>query len=540
MRKIFSFIAAVCFAITMNAQEATPAIPVFDVADAISNYGVTYQKDDSIVVRGVVTRIQIKGKNFAKYGSAEIFVKDIDNDKSGEWEYFNCFSLEEDTFRVTFPVYDPAGTDYTQLAFVTDGNGVSVWLGDTVEAVGKALLWQNKSKTESKYELDQGCYLTSIKEGPRSGLIPEDPNKPKNLGEKTISEFIEMKNTKDTCILTGVVAQIDNAVYGNLYLADETDTLLVWGVLTPEGEKKKFSTLNVDIDDTLTIKAVYYDYQGTPEAKDAIFVSVKKENYEPQTINITMVTGTDMLMFDDYTYEEGWWQIQAQNELYYITLSNAGVIDDVPGTYTAAQLDQKYSFVEVIATNREYSFVDGSITVEVSEEGVVTVKGSLISSKGDTYVIDLTYTDPVQENEVEIVCTGIMEDYRDTEMPGVWISAESEEGIGVSLFLWAEDAVVGEYTTVDLYYDYSYIVLGEDDYTDIFDAEIEIVENGDNYLVYANLLCYNNTLYKFIIGIYPEALENTAAKTKAVKTIKNGQLIIEKNGVRYTATGAKL
>jgi hypothetical protein len=62
-----------------------------------------------------------------------------------------------------------------------------------------------------------------------------------NLGEKTIAEFLSLKNTKDTCILKGIVENIKmdkdddtkyNA-YGNFDLTDETGTVYVYGLLTP-------------------------------------------------------------------------------------------------------------------------------------------------------------------------------------------------------------------------------------------------------------------------------------------------------------------
>ena len=97
-----------------------------------------------------------------------------------------------------------------------------------------------------------------------------------NLGPKTIKEFLDAKNTTDTCVLTGVVYNIYNTTYGNFYLIEGTDTLNVYGLLTAAGESKKFSTLNVAADDTLTIKAVYGEYNNAPQAKNAVFVSVKK------------------------------------------------------------------------------------------------------------------------------------------------------------------------------------------------------------------------------------------------------------------------
>ena len=100
---------------------------------------------------------------------------------------------------------------------------------------------------------------------------------PKNLGPKTIAEFLEMKNAVDTCILTGVVDSLVNTVYGNFNLVDATGKVYVYGLLTPDGQKQKFADLGVAEGDTLTVKALYGEYQGKPQAPNAIFVSVKKE-----------------------------------------------------------------------------------------------------------------------------------------------------------------------------------------------------------------------------------------------------------------------
>ncbi|MBQ9202352.1 MAG: hypothetical protein IJ154_08335 [Bacteroidales bacterium] len=106
-------------------------------------------------------------------------------------------------------------------------------------------------------------------------FVPAKAEGPKNLGEKTIAEFLDLKNTVDTCVLTGVVTSITSTTYGNHYLVDETDTVYVYGVLTPAGESKKFETLGVEEGDTLTIKAIYGEYKGYPQISNAIFVSVK-------------------------------------------------------------------------------------------------------------------------------------------------------------------------------------------------------------------------------------------------------------------------
>ena len=43
-----------------------------------------------------------------------------------------------------------------------------------------------------------------------------------------------------------------------------------------------------------------------------------------------------------------------------------------------------------------------------------------------------------------------------------------------------------------------------------------------------------------LVGDFPSDISNTAAESKAVKSIENGQLVIIKNGVKYNALGAKL
>ncbi len=98
-----------------------------------------------------------------------------------------------------------------------------------------------------------------------------------NLGPKTIAEFLQLKNTKDTCVLTGVVKNIQNTVFGNFYLEDATGSLYIYGLLTPEGAAQKFDSLGIAEGDTLTLKATYLEYNQSPQAKNAIYVSHSKQ-----------------------------------------------------------------------------------------------------------------------------------------------------------------------------------------------------------------------------------------------------------------------
>ncbi len=191
------------------------------------------------------------------------------------------------------------GAEYTiegyvtaiQTAFSERFSNISFWMADTKDggnvleayraacasaddapAVGDKVAVTGKlTKYNETPEFAAGCTFVILEKGE---VIPEEPAQ--NLGQKTIAEFLELKNLKDTCILTGVVSNIVNDTYGNFDLTDETGTVYVYGLLTPAGESQKFADLNVAENDTLTILAIYNEYNSNPQAKNAIFVEVKK------------------------------------------------------------------------------------------------------------------------------------------------------------------------------------------------------------------------------------------------------------------------
>ena len=161
-----------------------------------------------------------------------------------------------------------------------DASAVPI-VGDYVEVTGILKRFNNTP------EFDAGCTCQIL-----NGSVP-----PVNLGEKTIAEFLQLKNTKDTCILTGVVANIvmdseDQTKYnkyGNFYINDGTGSLYIYGLLTADGQSQQFQTMGIDEGDTLTMKAVYAEYNSNPQASNAIYVSHSKfvsTNWGPVTVKL--------------------------------------------------------------------------------------------------------------------------------------------------------------------------------------------------------------------------------------------------------------
>ena len=221
MKKFFSFMAAALFAGSMMADPITCA-----EARTAALAGQT----DQVTVRGYVTSIATAWSS--QYNNITFWMADTED----------------------------GGQVFEAYRAVCNSAAEAPNVGDLVDVTGTL------AKYNTTPELAAGCTY----------VIVQASAPAQNLGPKTIAEFLQMKNTKDTCILTGVVDSIANDQYGNLYISDATGQVYVYGVLTPAGESKKFGTLNVDVTDTLTIKALYGEFQGTPQAPNAIFVSVAK------------------------------------------------------------------------------------------------------------------------------------------------------------------------------------------------------------------------------------------------------------------------
>ena len=406
-------------------------------------------------------------------------------------------------------------------------------VGDKVTVTGSL------TKYNTTPEFAAACTYVIIEHG--------TPVVPQNLGEKTIAEFLALANTVDTCVLTGIVDNITNTVYGNFDLVEIDNAevkVYIYGLLTAEGANKQFESLNVAAGDTLTLKAVYSLYNNAPQVKNAVFVAVKKAAVGPgEEINITCNSATEWVRYTDAVATSGWWQMQAEDETYYITLSNGGSITSAPGTYTVADLDADYSFIEVLETETEIAFVDGSFTLAVDAEGVVTIVGALVGEDGNTYNINITYKAPTVENTVNVTITegNLYEAYASYGLYGLYGTAA--DGTYVQVGLWtAGGSLEGEFTENDIDEQYigTGISVGEASYS-VYSADITIIagEVEGAYKMTADLLCYNNTLYKvtMYIGGF-EGIGNIDAAVKAIKSIVNGQLIIEKNGARYNANGA--
>lgn len=90
----------------------------------------------------------------------------------------------------------------------------------------------------------------------------------------TIAKFLEKKDTANEYTLTGKITSVANTTYGNFDLTDDTGSVYVYGLLTPEGaSQKQWAAAGLKQGDIITIKGKYSVYNGSPQIKNAIYVS---------------------------------------------------------------------------------------------------------------------------------------------------------------------------------------------------------------------------------------------------------------------------
>ncbi len=256
------------------------------------------------------------------------------------------------------------------------------------------------------------------------------------------------------------------------------------------------------------------------------------------TIKVNISEG---VKFTDVIDDYGFWQIQAQNDLYYITLSNSEdkVITKPDGMYTVEDLDPDYSFIEIIATETEVAFTEGSITVTVENNGKkVIVIGKLTGDDGNVYELNLVYIEPEAKKTVNVnIPEGML--YDGYSAYGLWgVYGYNEDSTEyVQLGIWA-DELAGTFTEDDLDPQYigSFVAdMADESMNDIFTADITITpSNDDNISISADLLCYNNTLYKVtMITPAPAAAEEGGSATAPKKLA--AKKVIAKKGAKKLA-----
>ena len=112
----------------------------------------------------------------------------------------------------------------------------------------------------------------------------------------TVAKFLEMKDQTNEFVLTGKITRVVNELYGNFDITDETGTIYVYGLLTPEGaSQQQWAAAGLRLGDTITLKGKYTEYNNSAQIKNAVYISHISAPFisaEPLTVEATATAAT--------------------------------------------------------------------------------------------------------------------------------------------------------------------------------------------------------------------------------------------------------
>lgn len=217
-----------------------------------------------------------------------------------------------------------------------------------------------------------------------------------------------------------------------------------------------------------------------------------------EVIEINFNAENAEVIWTDNSATDGWWQLRAQDETYFITLSNADGVDPTQTTYGVEDLDDDYSFVKILATEEKIHFSDGELKLTITDEKVIA-KAEFIGSDKNTYKINIEYVLPVapevtQEVDVVIPEGGVNTSLVDAYGLYVLVGTTTGEASGTYVGLYfsvADNGGLGQFAGALIYADYD-----DEDPVELFSSELTNVDATDEaYIFYVDLLSQEGVLY---------------------------------------------
>lgn len=154
----------------------------------------------------------------------------------------------------------------------------------------------------------------TVKQGANSNII-------KSI---TISEFIEKADEETNYQISGTITNVVNTSYGNFHLTDETGSLYIFGLLTPDGtEQKQWNDAGLKEGDAITIYGKYKLYNTTHEMIDATYVSHYGISVDTEQVEFTVEGGTATINVALTNTEEEYTVIPSND---YFTITPSGNI----------------------------------------------------------------------------------------------------------------------------------------------------------------------------------------------------------------------
>jgi hypothetical protein len=212
----------------------------------------------------------------------------------------------------------------------------------------------------------------------------------------TVKEFLLAEEGTTTIYeLTGKIANVANAYYGNFDLVDETGSVYVYGLYDENGEKV-FETLGLQEGDTITLKGKRTSYKETPQVGNAVYVShvpgagdepVEPEVYDVELAYVERYYDVDEVELPANEFLLGMIDVEEAIEFAVLFKGAEGDTALKAGSYSTAANTIDLSYCELYNWNlTEAEAVVKSVEATVAEtEGVYTLTFKVLDEAGNTY-----------------------------------------------------------------------------------------------------------------------------------------------------------
>ena len=184
-------------------------------------------------------------------------------------------TFKNEEFRIYVSKDGNAWAEIKEYTFAgTEGGRWNVATAEfTLNAVPETLYLKFAATVASVYRLDDVKLYTG-NGGQAIDLDNIEAPQPSEAKKVTVAEFLAAAEDSTIYELTGEITNVTNTTYGNFYLKDATGEVLIYGLCSPSGEQKYWAESGAKVGDTITVQTVRTSYNGTPQGKDAIFVSL--------------------------------------------------------------------------------------------------------------------------------------------------------------------------------------------------------------------------------------------------------------------------
>lgn len=195
----------------------------------------------------------------------------------------------------------------------------------------------------------------------------------------TVEDFLAAAEDETVYTLSGTITSVANTTYGNFDLTDDTGTVYIYGLYSPEGTQKYWAESGAKLGDDIVIKTVRTSYYDSPQGKNAIFVELVSPGTRAflastDQVSFTAEGGTQSVKV---AYNTDSYTVSSSNPHFKVVHANGEL------TITAPK-------------NESEEIITGEITVTLDEQSVV-IKVSQASSSSESAT--LTFDDISKRTE---------------------------------------------------------------------------------------------------------------------------------------------